>query len=694
MRLSCDSAGAMLLAILAAGCSVLEPTYTAASPGASGRRPVEVEVRIEGNAALGTAELRRAIEDYLFDLSRDPTRESAVYDAAIELEDRCRAAGHPVAKVAYEYTPPAPDQPWPAAVRVVFHVAEGPLVTVALTLQGNAAYGRDELLALWSRRRASAFRLGSTTFVEAEVRTFVEELRTFYRARGRLDAVVVGPDIHVDLARGVATVRIGIQEGPLHVIRAVEVAPAIRAALGTDLPALPTGRPYAQQEVRALREAVREALRRRGHPDPRVELVATPAADTAPGWRIEVAGEPGPAATVASVAVAGNEKTLDGIVLGKLDLQAGDRYDGSKVDAALQQLYRTGLFRKVDIVEQPAADDPSRLGLTVQVEEADSRSLEFLAGYGSYEQLRGGLRLEDRNVFGTGRGIALDNKVSMKGYGSELTLTDSDFLFTGATLTVSGEYFRREEPSFTDEAVGGTVALSRQLVEKLTARVGYTYLSRQDPQAFTTLPQDQLVDFVEGKVFFELRHDRRDNLLFPTSGHAEFLSFERIAPEFGASVDLDRLTGRATWHVPLLDPVTLVLRTEQSALWPHEGSSEVPLQLRWFNGGESSVRSYRESQLGVKDASGQPVGGEYRNIFGAELRFPLWRTLEGSLFADAGNVGSRVQDFSFDEMGYGLGAGLRLLLPIGPVRVDAAWNPDRKPGDEAWVVHFSVGYPF
>ncbi len=683
-----------LLGLFGAACSVLDPIYTADTPDASGGTPVAVTLDIEGNASLGAGLLRRRIEDYLFDLSRDPTRESAVYDAALELEDFYRTQGHPVAEVRYEYVPPAEDEPRPASVNVRLVVEEGPLVTVDMTLSGNDVHDTDQLLSLWSRRRIGLLSFGGVAFVEAEVLAFAEQLRTFYRARGRLDAVVADPEIDVDLARGVAEVAIAIEEGHVHTIGSVEVAAALRESLGADLPAPPVGRVCADNETFGYRDALRNALRRAGHPSPRVEVAVTPVVGEPFVWHLQVDGDPGPLATVAAVEVVGNEKTMDGVILGRLALAPGDRYDGAEIEEALRRLYRSGLFRKVEIRETPATDDPSRLALAIAVEESDSRSVEFMAGYGSYEQLRAGLRLEDINVLGTGRGLALDNRVSMKGYSSDLTATDPDFLATGSTLTVRGEYFRREEPSFTDEALGGTVALARPLAESLTGRVGYTYRTRTDATAFTSLPQDQLVDFVEGKVFVELRNDQRDNLLFPKRGHTETLTYERIAPEFGADVDLDRLTFRAAHHVALSETFQLVLRTEQNVLWPHDGSANVPLQLRWFNGGESTVRSFEESQLGPKDAQGNPTGGEFRNVFGAELRFPLLETLEAAVFADAGNVGSRVQDFSLDELRYGVGGGLRLLLPIGPVRLDAAWNPDRDPGDEEWVLHFSIGYPF
>lgn len=684
---------ALVLSWLAA-CSVLDPTYTADGRGTSGREPVEIAVAFAGNAGIRGADLRRRIEDYLFDLSRDPTRESAVYDAALELEDLYRTAGYPIAKVEYDYTVPAEDGPWPARLLVTFRFQEGPLVTVDLRLTGNQVYDRDRLLALWARKREGAFSLGGYVFVESQVRAFAEELRAFYRSQGRLDAVVHGPEIQVDLERAVAKVAIGIDEGQVYTIGAVDVAAGLREAVGKDLPPTPVGKPQTQGELQGYRTALRNALRRLGHPTPKLDVHLEPMDGSTLVAQLVVRGDPGPTVTVADIAVDGNERTLNGVILGKLDLAKGDRYDGQKVDDALLRLYRTGLFRKVEIRETPLEGDGDRMDLDVQVEENESRAIEFLGGYGSYEQLRGGLRLEERNVFGTGRGAVLDNRLSQKGYSTELTLSDPDFLATGATLTVSGEHFRREEPSFTDNATGGTVALSRPLLQGLTARVGYTYRDRTDARAFTVLPQDQLVDFTEGKVFVELRNDRRDNLLFPKSGHTEFLSFERISPAFGASVDLDRLSFRAAVHTAVFDRIHLVLRSEQSVLWPHEGSALVPLQERWFNGGESSVRSFREAELGPKDADGLSVGGEYRNLFGAELRFPLWRTLEGALFVDAGNVGSRVQEFSLDDMHYGIGAGVRLLLPIGPVRVDGAWNPDQDPGDDEWAVHLSVGYPF
>ena len=139
-------------------------------------------------------------------------------------------------------------------------------------------------------------------------------------------------------------------------------------------------------------------------------------------------------------------------------------------------------------------------------------------------------------------------------------------------------------------------------------------------------------------------------------------------------------------------------------VWRHDryGSFDFDLgiwdQSAWLlahNGGFNTVRSFEQSQLGPKSAtSGDPLGGEFRNVINAELRFPILSLLEGAVFADAGNVGLRVEEFSLSDLSYGIGGGLRLDLPIGPVRLDAAWNPDPGPSERDYSLHFSVGFPF
>ena len=106
------------------------------------------------------------------------------------------------------------------------------------------------------------------------------------------------------------------------------------------------------------------------------------------------------------------------------------------------------------------------------------------------------------------------------------------------------------------------------------------------------------------------------------------------------------------------------------------GDAEVPIDLRFFNGGSTTVRSFSEMKLGPKDERGNPLGGEFYTVLNAEWDFPIKGALGGAVFTDAGNLRGS-SDVSLDDMRYGVGVGLRYQLPIGPVRIDYGYNPAR-----------------
>jgi outer membrane protein insertion porin family len=670
--------------LLLSSCTFIEPTFRA-EPEEGGAAPVTVEVSFEGAQGLSRMDLLRAVEDYMLDLSRWPTREGPLFDAALELEDRYREAGYPDVEVAYE--PPVGSKDG-ERIAVRFEIAAGPRVIVeSLELVGNETVADDALLPLWTQRLSSGLGFGSPYLVEADLAAFVEAIRSSYRSLGHLEVEVAAPDIARDGER--ARVRIAITEGPAYRIGRIDIAPALREALGSDAPGEPSGQ-ATTDAFRTWELGVRAALRRRGHPDPHVVLTAHPDRERRE-VDLRMQGAPGRKALIAEIEVRGNERTSTSLIRNRLRLQTETQYDGLREEEGLERLYRTGLFRKV-VARHEWLDD-ERIRMIVDVEELESRSIDVLLGYGSYERARGGLRFAEHNLLGTGRDLLLESKLSSRGHRLRAVLTDPAFLSSGVVASISGETFRREEPSFTDRAASGTVAFSTPLHASLRGRIGYSLADRFDTTV-DVLDPAIVSDYRKGSVFAEVSLDERDNPFYPLSGHQIFASGEATAPMLGSDVEFWRVRVGFTLHQPILDRTRIVLHGANGWLWPGEGSARVPIQERFFLGGENTVRSFRESRVGPTDPDGRPLGGEFSNFFGAELRVPIWRALEAAAFFDAGNVGSNIEDFGFARLDYAVGAGLRLVLPIGPVRVDAAHNPDRERGESDWVVHFSVGYPF
>src|SRR5262249_16977490 len=119
----------------------------------------------------------------------------------------------------------------------------------------------------------------------------------------------------------------------------------------------------------------------------------------------------------------------------------------------------------------------------------------------------------------------------------------------------------------------------------------------------------------------------------------------------------------------------------------------IPIQERLFNGGENSVRSFTQDDVGPHDADGDPEGGEVRNLASIELRQRIWRSFSGAAFFDYGNVGLTTSD-AFHDFRPALGIGLRYGLPIGPFRVDVGFNPAQRSGEDLYAIQVAVGMPY
>ena len=102
----------------------------------------------------------------------------------------------------------------------------------------------------------------------------------------------------------------------------------------------------------------------------------------------------------------------------------------------------------------------------------------------------------------------------------------------------------------------------------------------------------------------------------------------------------------------------------------YAGSTRVPLFDRFFLGGIYDLRGYRFRQVGPKDEFGEPIGGSTYWFGSAEYSVPIIERLRFAVFYDIGSVRSDAYDYTFDDFSDNWGVGLRLELPIGPLRLD------------------------
>src|SRR5690606_5818061 len=112
--------------------------------------------------------------------------------------------------------------------------------------------------------------------------------------------------------------------------------------------------------------------------------------------------------------------------------------------------------------------------------------------------------------------------------------------------------------------------------------------------------------------------------------------------------------------------------------------NELPASIRYFAGGDRSIRGYKYRELGPLNEEGEVIGGKHMAQTGLEVDFPVRNSWRMAMFYDVGNA---FADFDNVDWKHTVGLGLRWMSPIGPVRVDLA-----HPLDDGGVrLHITMG---
>lgn len=681
----------------AAGCALVG-TGTQAPP---------LDVEFAGNTSFAVRELLDVTSRTLRGYARSQWKRSVIDDAASELEDFYRDQGFPRARATYELSerPEGRD-------RAVFRVDEGPrAVLAALEFEGNASRPASELAPLfeWPGPAGLGGALtgalgrvlgdGTRWYSERSARRGAREIERSYADRGWTDCVVDAPEVVFDASGTRAEVTVHVREGIRY--RLASVAVEIDGASGLDAELVrgawagDVGKPFDERTRVEIGGRIEQLFADRGYPDVRAEL-ASRAATTEGAVSLVFRVTPGPLVHVGDVTLRGNDSTQDRFVKSRIALRRGGLYTRAHERETLADLYRTGLFETAELHWTPAADGVR--DLEVELKEAPSLETWLEPGYGSYERARVSAGLRERNLFGTGRAFLVDGTAGALAWNGRGSLVDPWTFGRDTTAELSVFGGQREEPSFQRTELGSRIQLTRSLGEHWEGSAAYQYkFSGIDEVDVDALLDPALTDDVDiSSVTAALAHDTRDLVFDPTRGESSRASVEVATAVLGSELDFVRVRASHTSLVRLHEDETLLAIAFRTGwIVPTGGTQEIPLQERFFNGGESTVRSFREDHLGPRDADGTPIGGEAYNVLSAEIRQRLGGRWRAALFVDAGNVVTDHSDyFELRGVRYGVGVGLRYSLPIGPLRLDAALNPDPEAGESDGAIHLSLGLAF
>jgi translocation and assembly module TamA len=401
--------------------------------------------------------------------------------------------------------------------------------------------------------------------------------------------------------------------------------------------------------------------------------------------------DPGPPAKFGTLAINGLARVDRDFVARRVAWKEGAPYDSRAVEATRQDLVKTGLFSAVRITPADAPDAEGEVAMTVDLVEGPPRSVGAGVAYNTNLGLGGQAFWEHRNLFGRGERLRVTAGAAQRQLGLALDFRKPDFIDRNQDLLADAGLLQQKTDAFNSRRAQIFLGIERPLLPSLTFDTGIDFeraTVHQNEQGLS----DENYSLIGLPVV--LRHDSTDDLLDPTIGGRQTLTFTPYHAVAGPSLDF--LTSRLELrHYQRLDDTGRTILAGFGALGSIVGASRdaLPADKRLYAGGAGSVRGYAFQHAGPIDASGVPIGGASSLELGAELRYRITDTIGIVPFVEGGNVyPTSLPDNA--SLFWGAGLGLRYYTLVGPVRLDLATPFTHRPGDKPIQVYISIGQAF
>jgi len=676
--------------------------------------PPAAKFKITGYGFLGNLRLRRIIK-----LLEVPKQRPEFFDAnfmedsALILKSKIREDGFLEPKIVitafrddekkgqrffWNETEPLP-RPLNAR-RVRFNIRKGVLFHYEkLEFTGLAALTEKKARGYFIETSGIMPLKQNRVYSPARLQRSVANLEQVLNRMGYQDAKVTVGKIEQDDKTGSVNVRIDVVQGPKFMVRLVrqevfylDTPTNAPADLRTNLVAQNYSKWWEQDYMQGLRTN----YFRLGYPDATasMEIEKREPSGTNLVLDLRAGVNTGPRVRAGDVSFKGNKRTKESLLEGQVPLQTGDWLDRLKAEQGQYRLARLGAFESVELNYQTVSSN--LWDVRYDLKEGKRLEISPLAGFGSYDLLRVGVEIDQYNLWGLAHNSELKLVQSFKSSSGDYTYTIPEFLGRDVDVFATANALRREEISFTRVEYGGGFG-ARRFFQPWSTDVSlrYNYGILQATEQSANFVEEGAQSPTVGEVILDVRHDRRDNPLYPHRGY-ELLGNVEVATEYlGGDVNFQRVELGGSYHIPLSDSQWIHLGLRHGFVAASGSTSNnLPFTRRFFPGGAGSVRGYQEGEAAPRNAQHQVVGAETYTT--ANLEFEQGITPKWSVvgFVDGVEFAEKLKDYPGDEQLFSVGAGLRWKTIIGPIRLEYGYNLNPRPRDPTGTLQFSLGFPF
>lgn len=394
---------------------------------------------------------------------------------------------------------------------------------------------------------------------------------------------------------------------------------------------------------------------------------------------IDIQYQSGPRATLGKVTFSKENNPFDDDLLNRfVKFKPGTPYNSELVAKLNNDLQSSGYFDDVRIDALPIDKEHPEIPVNAQVRAAKSKALSVGIGYSTDIGPRAQLGWDRPWINSRGHKLGFNTEVS------------------GPRQNISTWYQIPMEDPLTDN-VRFTAGLQREDIVDTKSTLTTLGVERNKKMANgwmrTTFLRWQNENYKVGdddanRMFlmpgFNFSYLRSDDSIDPSKGYRLQFGLSGAKEDFLSAADFIRYTASAKGLITVANNHRFLSRAEVGGI-DSPNYDKIPPSLRFYAGGDQSVRGYDYQTLSPRDKDNdrKKVGGRYLIAGSMEYQYQFAEKWRAAAFIDKGNAG----DSWAMNLKTGVGVGIRWISPVGPIRVDVAHGVE----DNSIRLHFSMG---